>query len=35
MERGEKIPTAAMIIKIAGIFGVATDQLIRDELELD
>lgn len=35
MERGEKIPNAPMILKIADIFGVTTDQLMRDELELD
>lgn len=35
MERGEKMPNAPMIIKIADIFGVSTDQLMRDELELD
>ncbi len=35
MERGEKMPNAPMILKIADIFGVTTDQLMRDELELD
>jgi transcriptional regulator with XRE-family HTH domain len=35
IEKGKKIPNAAMIIKIADIFGVSTDQLMRDELELD
>ncbi len=35
MEQGKKIPNAAMILKIADIFGVTTDQLMRDELELD
>jgi transcriptional regulator with XRE-family HTH domain len=34
MERGEKMPNAPMILKIADIFGVTTDQLMRDELEL-
>jgi transcriptional regulator with XRE-family HTH domain len=34
IEKGKKIPNAAMIIKIADIFGVTTDQLMRDELEL-
>jgi transcriptional regulator with XRE-family HTH domain len=35
LERGEKMPNAPMIIKIADIFGVTADQLMRDELELD
>ncbi len=35
MERGEKIPNAAMILKIADIFEVCIDTLMRDELELD
>lgn len=35
MEKGKKTPNAAMILKIADIFGVTADQLMRDELELD
>ncbi len=35
MERGEKIPNASMILKIADLFEVTTDQLMRDELEVD
>jgi transcriptional regulator with XRE-family HTH domain len=35
LEKGQKIPNAAMILKIADIFGVCTDKLMRDELELD
>ncbi len=35
IERGEKTPNATMILKIADTFGVTTDQLMRDELELD
>ena len=35
MERGEKIPNAAMILKIADIFNISIDRLMRDELELD
>ncbi|MFN8488936.1 MAG: helix-turn-helix transcriptional regulator [Caldilineaceae bacterium] len=35
MERGEKTPNLAMLLKIADIFGVTADQLMRDELELD
>lgn len=35
MEHGHKTPNAAMIIKIARLFNVSTDQLMLDELELD
>jgi transcriptional regulator with XRE-family HTH domain len=35
MERSEKIPNIAMLLKVANIFGVTTDLLIRDELELE
>ena len=35
MEQGQKVPNAAMILKIANIFGVCTDKLMRDELELN
>lgn len=35
LERGEKMPNAPMILKIADIFNVTADQLMRDELELD
>ena len=35
MEHGRKIPNAPMIIKIARLFNVSTDQLMMDELELD
>lgn len=35
LERGEKIPNAAIILKITDIFGVSADQLMRDEVELD
>ena len=35
MEQGQKIPNAAMILKIADIFDVCIDKLMRDELELD
>jgi len=35
IEQGKKIPNAEMIIKIADVFGVTADQLMRDELELD
>jgi transcriptional regulator with XRE-family HTH domain len=35
LEQGQKIPNAAMIIKIAQFFNVSTDQLMFDNLELD
>jgi transcriptional regulator with XRE-family HTH domain len=35
MERGEKIPNAAMILRIANTFDVSIDLLMKDELELD
>jgi transcriptional regulator with XRE-family HTH domain len=35
IEKGEKIPNVAMVLKIAQIFDVSTDVLIKDELELD
>jgi transcriptional regulator with XRE-family HTH domain len=35
LEKGKTTPNARMIIKIADIFGVSADQLMRDELELD
>lgn len=34
MEKGGKIPNVAMVLKIARIFDVSTDMLIKDELEL-
>ena len=35
MERGEKTPNVAMVLKISQIFDVSTDALIKDELELE
>lgn len=35
MEQGKKIPNAAMIIRIAQLFEVSTDQLMLDDQELD
>ena len=34
IESGLKVPTAALILKIADLFHVTTDQLMRDELEV-
>ena len=35
LERGEKIPNVAMLIKIADVFNISLDNLARDELDLD
>lgn len=35
MERGEKTPNVEMVLKIARVFDVSTDVLIKDELELE
>lgn len=35
MERGKDIPNIAMAIKIADIFGVTVDMLVRDEIALE
>lgn len=35
LEAGKRMPNAAMILKIADIFGVTTDLLMRDEIKLD
>ena len=35
MERGEKIPNVAMVLRISQIFDVSTDMLIKDELKLE
>lgn len=35
LEKGKRTPNAAMILKISEIFNVTTDQLMKDELELD
>jgi len=35
MERGERAPSAAMLLKVATFFEVSADVLLRDELELE
>lgn len=35
MEQGDKIPNAAMILKISRLFEVSIDRLMKDELELE
>jgi transcriptional regulator with XRE-family HTH domain len=35
MERGERTPNVAMLLKIAELFNVSFDQLMNDDLEID
>jgi transcriptional regulator with XRE-family HTH domain len=35
METGDKLPNVAMVIKVARLFNVTSDQLIMDDLELE
>jgi XRE family transcriptional regulator of biofilm formation len=35
LESGKKKPTAEFILNVARLFNVTTDQLLKDELELD
>ena len=35
MERGERLPNVTMLVKIADLFDVSLDKLIRDEFDLD
>lgn len=35
LEKGEKIPNVAMVLKVSRIFDVSTDVLIKDELALE
>ncbi len=35
IERGERKPSADLVVKIARLFDVSADQLMMDELELD
>jgi len=34
LERGKKIPTTEFVLSVAQLFGVTTDELLRDDLEL-
>jgi DNA-binding XRE family transcriptional regulator len=34
IETGKKQPTAELVVKVARLFGVSTDQLLFDELEI-
>lgn len=35
LESGKKKPTAELILNVARLFNVTTDQLLKDELDLD
>jgi transcriptional regulator with XRE-family HTH domain len=35
MENGQKRPSTDLVLKISHLFEVTTDQLMKDELELD
>jgi transcriptional regulator with XRE-family HTH domain len=35
LEAGKKIPTVEFVLNVAHLFGVTTDELLRDELELN
>lgn len=34
LEQGKKVPTVELVLKVAHLFNVSTDQLIQDRLEL-
>lgn len=34
IEKGKKTPSLAFVLRIAELFNVTTDQLVRDELEI-
>lgn len=35
LETGKKLPTVEMVVSIAKLFDISTDQLLMDELELE
>ncbi len=35
MENGRSLPSVELLVKIADYFGVTTDQLLRDDQEID
>ena len=35
LEAGKKLPTIEFVLKVANLFDVTTDQLLKDELDLD
>jgi transcriptional regulator with XRE-family HTH domain len=34
LESGKKLPTVELVLSVAQLFGVTTDELLRDDLEL-
>lgn len=34
LEAGKKVPTVELVLKVARLFAVTTDELLKDELEL-
>lgn len=34
LESGKKIPTAEIVLRVAHLFNVTTDQLLKDELDI-
>ena len=34
LESGKKTPTVAFVLRVARFFGVSTDQLVKDELDV-
>ena len=35
IESGKKVPTVGLVLRVARLFDVSTDRLLKDELELD
>ena len=35
IEFGKKLPSVTLVVKIAYLFNVSTDQLLKDDLEID
>lgn len=35
LESGKKLPTAEFVLKVARFFSVTTDQLLKDELDIE
>jgi transcriptional regulator with XRE-family HTH domain len=35
LEAGKKIPTADFVLKVARLFDVTTDELLKDEIEIE
>ena len=35
LESGRRMPSAALVVKLSELFNVTTDQLLKDEIDLD